>query len=209
MNLEGLQPSFLDAVFRRGNIIARCGFCHSIHYCLDHPEEDFPEITDDLSPASPAAETSKDDIKAAIRGFEEQVDRGLNSCYDPEKLIHFIRNSEIDDELFGPTIEEKVAGIFRCSPAKGADLLNKFPSEATVRAVPHFGLENIQIGTIDSLPAVMGCCEARHKMYQKLFWSDRETIAEFLTNESAAMQKEADDEKAVSDKVNEAVKNNE
>jgi hypothetical protein len=193
-----LLPSFLEAVFTGGRIYGSCGFCNRIHICLDDPVVPAPELP--IVGDSDRSLTS-DDIASAIRGYEEQAQYGMNSCYDQRTLIGFLNRipPSKKEGRFPNDLNERVQIVFRCDDDRANGMIERFgPFEPWVEPDPEdpkpkftvkplFGSVNIGIGWIDGKPVVEGCCEDVLLRYQNFAWNDRKMIGRFLVNETALL----------------------
>ena len=206
MNNEFL-PSFLDAVFTNGRIIAQCGFCGQIHICLDDPREALPSIQ--INVEDTGKPKTKEDVQAAIRGFEEQQEFGINSCYDPERLIDFLhRIPDVEGEEHIPLVD-RVAQTFRCDPEEAQNLISQYPPAVdppSYNVRPHYGAENLGVGTLDGKTVVEGCCDHVLLKYQHFIWTERGMIARFVTAQAKAVTAEAKETESEAKKIAAAAK---
>lgn len=197
-----ILPSFLDAVFVNGRIIAKCGFCNRVHVCLDDPNEALPELPRvDINPD----QNPKDAIEEAVKGYDDQQDYGVNSCYHPDKLVNLIARFDPDLNLPGMPVGilDKIAMVFRCDDDRAKELAGAIQGrpEGSALVVPHFGAENLATGILDGKGVVEGCCEHILLKYQTFIWTERAMIGRFVTLEANRLLEEAKETKREADKI--------
>ena len=197
------EPSnlFKNAVFVGGGVIATCGFCSRVHYCLDDPGESFESVSLDLGEVDEGK--LRESFAKMIRGADSQQDQGVNGVFDPDSLLELLDNSRLVlvPQLGGNWLEV-LQTVFRCEEADAVALdarreeaKRKFSAtelEAhTFQAVPHIGSESIAIGAIDGRKVVEGCCEETVAKYESCFWQSKKVIADYLALRAMKLTQEA------------------